>query len=230
MGRRRLATRARSAIEAGGGVAERFAELIVEAAEVIAERSVEAIRSERDRWPGRPDRGVFHGLAEEPLASLYEVHPEARTALARPLGLRSIPTDEIAGTAVGGAAQRGADFLPLRRFRGTNWEGRWQRIQGAVDRMAVLPPIDVMKYADRYWVIDGHNRVAAARLAGQVEMDADVTELRPPGTTGEPAGSLASSLASSWTAGATGEGRWAPPPSEPPPSSEPGPERPGPAL
>lgn len=219
MTRSRSATVARRAIEVGGGLVERIGELLVRAAEAIAERAISGIRAERGRIRRRHDAGILHGRIEEPLPSLYEVHPEARAALTRPLGLRSVPIDEIAGTAVGGAAQRDVDFLPLRRFRGTNWEGRWQRIRRAVDRLEVLPPIDVTKYGDRYWVVDGHNRVAAARRAGQVEIDADVTELRPPGTTGERAGSLASSLATTWTAGATGEDRWAPPsadPAEPP--------------
>ena len=78
-------------------------------------------------------------------------------------------------------------------FRSRNWEGRWQRIRSAYDNMKVLPPIDVLRYADRSWVLDGHNRVAAALDIGQVEIDAEVTELRAPGTAStEPPASLAS--------------------------------------
>jgi hypothetical protein len=115
----------------------------------------------------------------EPLANLYEVHPEAREASPRELGLRFVPVEEIAGTAVAGAAQRGGDFLPLKPFRGENWEVRWRRIRAANDRLQPLPPIDVIKYDNEYWVVDGHNRVAANLYANGVGLDAMVTELVP---------------------------------------------------
>jgi hypothetical protein len=85
--------------------------------------------------------------------------------------------DQIMGTAVGGPTQRAADFLPLAPFRSANWASRWQRLLAAMDRMAVLPPIDLVRYGDGYWVLDGHNRVAAALYLGQVEVDANVIEL-----------------------------------------------------
>jgi hypothetical protein len=90
---------------------------------------------------------------------------------------------EIAGTAVAGLDQRGSDFKPLPPFRSQNWAARWQRIRGAIDRLEILPPIDVVRYppGGKYWVNDGHNRVAAALDVGQVEIDANVTELVPPG-------------------------------------------------
>ena len=95
--------------------------------------------------------------------------------------MRSIDVADIAGTAVGGGAQRGGDFLPLKQFRGRNWAGRWQRLRRASDRLATLPPIDVLKYSGSYWVTDGHNRVGLANYIGQVGIDANITELVPPG-------------------------------------------------
>ena len=60
-------------------------------------------------------------MASEPLPYLYDVHPEARAAHPVDVGLETIDVDDIAGTAVGGGAQRGGDFLPLKPFRGNNW-------------------------------------------------------------------------------------------------------------
>jgi hypothetical protein len=119
--------------------------------------------------------------AREPLPSLHELHPEVRRARPIVIGLRSIPIDEIAGTAVAGGDQRGGDFLPLKPFRGQNWKARWQRLRKALDALSILPPIDVEKYDGRYWVTDGHNRVALALYANQPEIDASVVELVPPG-------------------------------------------------
>jgi hypothetical protein len=119
-------------------------------------------------------------LARDPLPSLTEVHPESRQARPVIIGLRSIPIDKICGTAVGGGAQRGGDFLPLKPFRGANWAGRWQRLRKSQDSLQILPPIDVVRYADCYWVNDGHNRVALALYSNQQDIDASVTELVPP--------------------------------------------------
>jgi hypothetical protein len=116
-----------------------------------------------------------------PLASLPALHPEASSLPVRSLGVLQVPVDEIAGTAVGGPDQRGSDFRPLAAFRGADWRARWLRIRAAMASMAPLPPVDLQKYAGRYWVVDGHNRVAAALYEGQVEIDAVVHELVPPG-------------------------------------------------
>jgi len=72
-------------------------------------------------------------------------------------------------------------LLPLKRFRGRNWATRWQRLRRAQDGLAILPPIEVVKHGDRYWVVDGHNRVGLALYSGQPEIDATITELVAPG-------------------------------------------------
>jgi hypothetical protein len=160
---------------------------LVPAAEAIA-RSV--VRRRRYRLRRRQE--------PRPLANLYRVHPEARLAPVREVGLLTIPVDEIAGTAVEGADQRGRDFKPLPAFKSNNWEARWQRLQKAGDRLASLPPIDVLRTPDGYWVTDGHNRVALAIANGQVDIDADVRVVVLPGQGPvRPAGPLAPVLVDS---------------------------------
>ena len=130
-----------------------------------------------------------------PLPSLPDLYPELAKARRIDVGTRTIDVADIAGTAVGGGDQRGGDFLPLRPFRGQNWAGRWQRLLRAQDRLASLPPIDLVKYADKYWVVDGHNRVALALYTGQRDVDASVVELvAPGGHRTEPLGSLAAEV------------------------------------
>jgi hypothetical protein len=118
-------------------------------------------------------------LNRRPLANLYELYPQVRRAAPRELGLRFVPLDEIRGTAVAGGAQRGGDFRPLAPFRGENWEARWRRIREANERLQPLPPVDLIKFEGAYWVVDGHNRVAAALYADGAGLDAMVTELIP---------------------------------------------------
>jgi hypothetical protein len=120
-------------------------------------------------------------MGHEPLANLWELHPEVKRGSIRELGLQSVPVDLIAGTAVEGAPQRGGDFLPLPDRRGDDWRGRWQRILRAIDNLANLPPVELIKFGDQYWVVDGHNRVAAALYTGQTDIDAIVQEYRLPG-------------------------------------------------
>ena len=116
------------------------------------------------------------------LPSLLDRYPGAIAAPRRPVGLRSVPLDRIVGT-MRHPSQNTADFLPLPKLRGTNWRGRWQRITRAIDRLETLPPVDLVQVGDEYYVVDGHNRAAAARQAGGLEIDADVTQLLIPGVT-----------------------------------------------
>lgn len=133
-------------------------------------------------WAARPLGRLLRGprtrreLARTVLPSLYDRHPEATGASRRNRRLAVVPIDRIVGTARH-PSQNTADFLPLRRLRGRNWMARWQRITGALDRMELLPPVELLKVGDEYYVVDGHNRVAAARAKGQVAVDADVVDL-----------------------------------------------------
>ena len=180
------------------------------AAEPIVERLGQAVEDAGRSFSERPGMRVrrVRRMGAAPLQYLNTVHPEARIALPAQVGLRTIPVDEIAGTAVGGGDQRGGDFLPLRAFRGKNWAGRWQRLNRAQDDLAILPPIEVIKYDDRFWVVDGHNRVALALYNGQPEIDATITELVPPGgRRTEPIVSLASTIGGSRALRTAGSGQ-----------------------
>jgi len=143
----------------------------------------------------------------ETLPSLFDSHSAATAAPRRRIGLRSVPLDRIVGT-VRHPSQNTADFLPLPRLRGQNWRGRWQRITRAMDRLTILPPIELVQVGDDYFVTDGHNRVAAALRAGGVEIDADVTQLLLPGVTRPGQATLdASSLIGSDEVRQAGQGR-----------------------
>jgi hypothetical protein len=169
-----------------------------------------ALASAGAAWRGRPGarRRRLARLSHVPLPNLHDLHPEAARLPRRELGIRSIPLDRIAGTAVAGPNQRGADFKPLPAFRSKNWLGRMQRVRAALNDLATLPPIDVVRYGDRYWVEDGHNRVAAGLELGQIEVDAAVTDLVRPGAAPSPVPtSLAAVLSEGADLRAAGAGR-----------------------
>jgi len=158
-------------------------------------------------WRGHARDGRARRESERTvLPSLYDIHPGAGTAPRRAVGIRSVPIDRIVGT-LRHPSQNTADFLPLPRLRGQNWRGRWQRINRAMDRLAMLPPVDLVQVGDGYYVEDGHNRVAAARQADAVEIDANVTQLLLPGVTYDRGWMDASSLVGTEEVRQAGSGR-----------------------
>lgn len=165
-------------------------------------------RRARDAWRRRGrEAGTLRRSAREVLPSLYDRYPGAGSAPRRRIGLRSVDLDEIVGT-VRHPSQNTGDFLPLPNLRGQNWRARWQRISRATERLERLPPIDVVQVGDDYYVTDGHNRIAAARRAGALEIDADVTQLVLPGITQPGQATLdASSLIGAAEVRQAGQGR-----------------------
>jgi nucleotide-binding universal stress UspA family protein len=94
-------------------------------------------------------------------------------------GVRTIEVARIVGS-VCRAAELGADFRrpgPLKQ--GSIEEQRFRRVLNATQAGVTLPPIVVFQIGFGYYVEDGHHRVAAARITGQTEIDADVTEFVP---------------------------------------------------
>jgi hypothetical protein len=191
----RMARPAREALASLTGGLERVGQAVDDVEQRILERAGARVRRVRRR-------------AATPLPFLDDVYAEVGRARPIQVGLRTIPVEEIAGTAVGGGDQRGGDFLPLKPFHGRNWTGRWQRLNRAQNELAILPPIEVVKYGGRYWVVDGHNRVALALYAGQPEIDASIIELIPPGQRRtEPVVTLAPTLTGSRALRTSGTGR-----------------------
>ena len=90
----------------------------------------------------------------------------------RSLGQRVIPLECIVGSV-----DRTRDFD--RGFRPTSerTRPRWERIAQAHHRGEALPPIDVYKVGDLYFVKDGNHRVSVARALGHTDIDAHVTEV-----------------------------------------------------
>jgi len=90
-------------------------------------------------------------------------------------GVRDIPLDRVIGSA-GRAKTHDFDpgFLPVsRRLR-----HRWARVYTAMVEGGEIPPIDVYKVGENYYVIDGHHRVSVAHSLGRDRIAARITEVR----------------------------------------------------
>lgn len=86
-------------------------------------------------------------------------------------GLQEVPVDQIVGS-VDRYRDFDRSFLPKRR----NTAGRWLSIDRAYYQDVVLPPIQLYKVGDIYFVKDGNHRVSVARERGVAFIDAEVIE------------------------------------------------------
>jgi nucleotide-binding universal stress UspA family protein len=87
-------------------------------------------------------------------------------------GLQDIPLDAIIGS-VGRYADFTRGFLP----RQDSDANRWARIKIEALGMKGLPPIEVYRIGDAYFVKDGNHRVSVAREVGADHIQAYVTEI-----------------------------------------------------
>ncbi len=88
-------------------------------------------------------------------------------------GVRSVPVDAIVGST-----DRFRDFDRAFLPRRAHTRGRWTSIDRAYYEDKVLPPVQLYKVGDVYFVKDGNHRVSVARDRGQAFIDAEVTEGR----------------------------------------------------
>src|SRR5947209_5927745 len=88
------------------------------------------------------------------------------------VGLQVVQLDLIVGTV-----DRARDFD--RRFRPTSQRvrARWEQIAAAMRRGDPLPPVDLYRVGEIYFVRDGHHRVSVACALGHADIDAYVTEV-----------------------------------------------------
>jgi hypothetical protein len=91
------------------------------------------------------------------------------------LGNKEIPIDHIVGSV-----NRFNDFDRAFLPRQTNTRSRWMSVDRARIQDISLPPIEVYKIGDVYFVRDGNHRVSVARENGQAFIDAYVTEMIVP--------------------------------------------------
>jgi hypothetical protein len=121
-------------------------------------------RARVGRWLGRRRSDCRHPRALGETAVLMGGLPRAQI----------VPLDAIVGT-LEPTIHFDARFRPASEVL----RSRWQRIALAHRRGVALPPVELVKRPDGYYVLDGRHRVSVARALGHPDIDARVRGLRP---------------------------------------------------
>lgn len=109
------------------------------------------------------------------LLSYNEVVRKLRLSQSIERGVQPIPVNAIVGSV-----DRYTDFTRTFLPRRDEDQQRWARVKVAYSDPEVgdLPPIEVYKIGDAYFVLDGNHRVSIAKLEGQTHVDAHVIEVQ----------------------------------------------------
>jgi hypothetical protein len=123
-------------------------------------------------------RGFWHRLFSQlrrrtyRLLSMEAVLNASHVTGQRSIGLRTVCLDAIIGTA-GRVNDFDCGFWPRESVK----QERWVSISEANYNGVSLPPVELYKIGDDYYVIDGHHRLSVARVQGQQYIEAEVVEM-----------------------------------------------------
>lgn len=106
------------------------------------------------------------------LLSFEDVRARLRLREESYKGLHDVPLAQISGS-VGRYRDFTNSFLPRSR----KMQERWSRVYAQANSQLGLPPIELYKVGDVYFVRDGNHRVSVARQMGSETIEAHVTEL-----------------------------------------------------
>lgn len=115
--------------------------------------------------------GRLTGRSTE-LLSYEDVRRQLRARRRSSEHLEDIPLDAIVGS-VGRYKDFTRSFLP----RQASSKDRWARVEVAMTGLKGLPPIEVYKLGEVYFVRDGHHRVSVSRQMGSESIQAYVVEV-----------------------------------------------------
>src|SRR5215213_4132350 len=118
-------------------------------------------------------RELLSVFTREPnqLISYHEVRKRVAPDAESYRGFQTVPVDQIVGS-VDRFQDFDRTFLPRQRHTA----GRWKNIDRAYYQDVRLPPVQLYKVGDVYFVKDGNHRVSVARERGVDFIDAEVFE------------------------------------------------------
>jgi len=135
---------------------------------------INAFQSARSRAFWKEIIGLLRGKPAE-LLSFEEIKARLRLREESYRGLQEVPLDRIVGS-VGRYRDFTSGFLP----KSSKMQERWSRVYAQANSLEGMPPIELYKVDDVYFVRDGNHRVSVARQMGQKTIQAHVTELPTP--------------------------------------------------
>jgi hypothetical protein len=109
------------------------------------------------------------------LFSFDDIRARLRLHVENYRGLQDVPLDQIVGS-VGRYHEFTRHFLPKRTIK----EERWSNVYAQTIGDHGLPPVELYKVDDVYFVRDGNHRVSVARQLGAKTIQAEVIELPTP--------------------------------------------------
>lgn len=107
------------------------------------------------------------------LLSFDEVRSAARMEGQAYQGVQQVPVSAIRGS-VGRVNDFDASFLPVK----PHLRQRWSQLDAAMRRGEAVPPVELYRLGDAYFVKDGHHRVSVAKQLGRPTIEARVIEVR----------------------------------------------------
>ncbi|HTP00504.1 MAG TPA: ParB N-terminal domain-containing protein, partial [Anaerolineales bacterium] len=135
------------------------------------QRAIQDFQAARQRAAMQEILARFTGKSTQ-LLSYEDVAEKLRLQGRTERGIRTIPLDAIVGS-VGRYTDFTRGFLPRREED----RQRWVRLKTAMEDGLDVPPIEVYKVGEVYFVVDGNHRVSIARQLGATTIEARVIEL-----------------------------------------------------
>ncbi len=134
--------------------------------------AIHDFQSARQRAAIQEILSLFTGKSTQ-LLSYEDVAEKLKLRARMERGVQHIPLDAIVGS-VGRDTDFTRAFLPRRAVD----RQRWANVKAAMEDGAGLPPIEVYKVGEVYFVMDGNHRVSIAKQEGFTSIEARVIEVR----------------------------------------------------
>lgn len=108
---------------------------------------------------------------------LWHLHPSEPVVQLRENQRERVSIAQIKGSAGGRSWDFDAEFRPLVKHN----RNRWVQVASALFQGKRLPPVQLLRLDDTYFVVDGHHRISVASALGETEIEARVTDgmIRP---------------------------------------------------
>ncbi|MCI8539762.1 MAG: BMP family ABC transporter substrate-binding protein [Oscillospiraceae bacterium] len=121
---------------------------------------------------------VSHGIYPY-LQVLDELLAHEDTMGEEPLGVVSIPLDQVAGTkTVGRRSAFARNFMPLQD-EDTEFAAKWTNLCEAHLSEGIRDPIKAYEFMNRFYVVEGNKRVSVLKYFGAVSVPGSVTRILP---------------------------------------------------